>query len=145
MGRRPSQAAGLSFVDGQRAHRANRLGGGWIALSLLNASTHAIRGFRKCQPSRSLLMVRVSSRLFERYIHTGHPEASDVDQSATLVRLPGQHPTRRSPSAHSNGLGFFRLLFALLVIFSHGYHDPLFLITGVVSFGDIAVDGFFCN
>lgn len=52
---------------------------------------------------------------------------------------------------HQNNFGLLRLIFATAVIFSHSFplaqgwknDEPLLLLTGTITFGGVAVDGFF--
>ncbi len=74
------------------------------------------------------------------------PEISPVDGSIVTHVEPAQ-----TTSSRSNNFNLLRLLFAALVLLSHapeitdndGRREPLHLLFNTLSFGDVAVDGFF--
>lgn len=78
-------------------------------------------------------------------------EANAGDLGApTTERAPAALPVETT-AARDNGFGFLRLLFASLVIVSHSFemlyrseaHEPLYRLSGAMTFGALAVDGFF--
>jgi len=69
-------------------------------------------------------------------------ERVDVPPRRTARTLALAYDSRR------NNFGFFRFLFATIVIWSHSYtlagqNDPIWAISGQIDGGSIAVDGFF--
>ena len=78
-----------------------------------------------------------------------------MDPAATIPTRPDAAPASgeeiRRFGDHRNSFGFLRLLFASLVIVSHTpeivdgdrHRELLTMIFGTISFGDLAVDGFF--
>src|ERR1700722_3201395 len=88
------------------------------------------------------------SRLWRR-IHSGRWAYRRYEE--TMTRITTASISVKEPDTRDNNLGFLRLVFAILVIFSHSSelvdgnrdHELLTRLFGTISAGDLAVDGFF--